>query len=144
MDIPPSNSQKSPEPLRSPSPVVKDVAAEDGRPSVSPLIKHSHMAGFCGKWGRLIGQFLEVRDDLKYITMLTSDGGEVKLLFEGDWDLWGQPSRYNEVLGEIKDASTMKLHSFIRLGEELDLNTVNATIDVIHDARFREVFFPQA
>ncbi|KAK7017495.1 hypothetical protein VNI00_018624 [Paramarasmius palmivorus] len=122
----------------------KTTTTSNDSSQLSPLIKSTHMSSYLGRRVRVVGHILEVREDQSFVLMQSSDGSEIKLVYEADWDLWGKPTRYIEALGTVTDAQTIKLELFIPLGDNLDLQTVNATIDIIHDPRFRQVFFPQS
>ncbi|KAK7022916.1 hypothetical protein VNI00_016855 [Paramarasmius palmivorus] len=123
----------------SPKPAAEEMPAHL---VTSPDINHSLMLGYIGKRARLTGSIVEVREENNLVVFRTSDSATVNLTYDADWDLWGSPTPFITAVGKVVDGNTMHLESFINLGANVDLETVEATIRIIHDPRFRAVFFP--
>ncbi|KAK7021992.1 hypothetical protein VNI00_017094 [Paramarasmius palmivorus] len=109
----------------------------------SPDINTSYMVQYMGKRARLTGKILEVHAEENFVVFQASDGVSIRVTFDADWDLWGTPTPFVIIVGTVIDEKTMHMETFINLGDTLDLGTVEATIRIIHDTRFRQVFFPK-
>ncbi|CCL99212.1 uncharacterized protein FIBRA_01227 [Fibroporia radiculosa] len=65
-----------------------------------------------------------------------SDGGEVQVQLQREAVL---TTAYIEVIGNVVDATTIKMLACINLGDELDMNLVNDVVELWHDPRFAKM-----
>ncbi|KAK7021403.1 hypothetical protein VNI00_017354 [Paramarasmius palmivorus] len=127
------------------SPVTATTRTREEVPGhlvTSPDINALMMPQYINKRARLVGELIKVLEDQNRAILKTSDGIDVSLTYDADWDLWGSPTKYITAVGKVVDPQTMHLESFINMGKTVDLSTVEATIQIIHDPRFKNVFFP--
>ncbi|KAK7017106.1 hypothetical protein VNI00_018675 [Paramarasmius palmivorus] len=105
----------------------------------APPILAEQMGTFIGKRVRLVGRILSVNAVAHDALMKSCDGSQVKITFQDEFE----PSfAFGEVVGTVIDAASIAMDYFAPAGLWLDMKTVEQTIRIIHDARFREVFFP--
>ncbi|EEB88978.1 hypothetical protein MPER_12983 [Moniliophthora perniciosa FA553] len=107
--------------------------------SISPRINTSHMPFYHGLCARLIGRVGKNDPETKTAKLAVSDGKEVTISYDSVWE---PPSSCVEVVGTVISDDCMRMECLVKLGDKLDMETVEGTIKVIHDPRFREVFFP--
>ncbi|KAL6300385.1 replication factor A protein 3 [Sparassis latifolia] len=102
---------------------------------VSPRVNSARLADHIKQTVRLTCKTLKFKGDTAIVQ--ASDGGEVeiKLLREAN-----MTKQYVEVIGQVVDASTIRMMSCINLGDELDMNLVNDVVEVWHDPKFSRMF----
>ncbi|KAK7022764.1 hypothetical protein VNI00_016967 [Paramarasmius palmivorus] len=105
----------------------------------APPMNTSHMPQYVGKRGSLIGQVKSIDASAGTAEMIVSDGVEIRILFNTPFE---PKSKFIEVIGAIVEDKIVQMERFCELGNNLDLTTVEGTIAVIHDSRFKDVFFP--
>ncbi|KAJ6547552.1 hypothetical protein B0H19DRAFT_953877 [Mycena capillaripes] len=71
-------------------------------------------------------------------TVLACDGGEVTVTLLSDQL---SPDAYFEVIGTVLNPTTIKMHRNVNLGNDLDMDLVNDTINLMHDPRFYSKIF---
>ncbi|KAK7047527.1 hypothetical protein VNI00_006293 [Paramarasmius palmivorus] len=105
----------------------------------APPILAEQMEQFVGKRVRLVGRILSVNEIAHHGLMQSCDGIKVKITFQDGFE---PAAPYGEIVGTVVDSSTIAMDIFIPDGHNLDMKTVENTIRIIHDPRFRAVFFP--
>ncbi|KAJ3505991.1 hypothetical protein NLJ89_g7120 [Agrocybe chaxingu] len=108
----------------------------DTEKGISPRVNSARLANFVGQEVRLPCKTLRI--DGSRVTVEASDGGQVNVQALPNTDI---SETYIEVLGRVKDASTVQMLACINLGPNLDMKLVNDTIELIHDPRFYSKMF---
>ncbi|KAF9010191.1 replication factor A protein 3 [Cyathus striatus] len=105
----------------------------------SPRVNSAKLPQFVGKTVRLTCKVLRFSADTA--TVLACDGGEVIVHLPRD-----SPAldTFVEVVGNVLDATTIKMLSCINMGQDIDLKLVNDTVELIHDPRFYSRMFQPA
>eukprot|EP00922_Rhytidocystis_sp_ex-Travisia-forbesii_P068113 GHVS01101433.1.p1 GENE.GHVS01101433.1~~GHVS01101433.1.p1 ORF type:complete len:119 (+),score=17.29 GHVS01101433.1:111-467(+) len=113
--------------------------AEHHAASCSRRINRTRMPEFVGQLVRFVGRVESVEEDI--LTLEAPDGGEVRCVLSG---LAQRPSSLIvEVIGEVQNDLTLKQTSFLfNLGDELDLQAVNESINVTFHPQFVQFFEP--
>ncbi|KAK7022817.1 hypothetical protein VNI00_016944 [Paramarasmius palmivorus] len=106
----------------------------------SPPIDTSHMESYIGRRARLTGRLGEINPETKTAKMTVCDGEEVVIAYESE-EQWARQTPCVEVLGTVINVRTIQMETLIPQGANLDMDTVWKTIKIIHDPRFKGVFF---
>eukprot|EP00922_Rhytidocystis_sp_ex-Travisia-forbesii_P068119 GHVS01101442.1.p1 GENE.GHVS01101442.1~~GHVS01101442.1.p1 ORF type:complete len:123 (+),score=30.52 GHVS01101442.1:229-597(+) len=107
--------------------------------STSRRINKARLPEFVGQLVRFLGRVESVQGDT--LVLEAPDGGEVKCLLSGPDQ---QPnSLIVEVIGEVQKDLSLRQTSFLfNLGDELDLQAVNESINVTFHPQFVQFFEP--
>ncbi|KAF9467878.1 replication factor A protein 3 [Collybia nuda] len=99
---------------------------------ISTRVNSARLPDFVGKTVRLACKPIQLNGDMAIVQ--ASDGGEVTIrAMKPDINT---EDGYLEVVGNVLDATTIKMLSYTILGQDLDMKLVNDTIELIHDPRF--------
>ncbi|KAH8833844.1 hypothetical protein DL96DRAFT_1578579 [Flagelloscypha sp. PMI_526] len=81
-------------------------------------------------------------------TVVTSDGGQITVQFNSALPENERPQDKTvvEIIGSVINSSTIKLMKCSRIGAPgatLDNTLFNDVVEMIHDAKYRDIFFPR-
>ncbi|KAK7014871.1 replication factor A protein 3, partial [Favolaschia claudopus] len=95
---------------------------------------------FVGKVARLVCR--PVKQTNEGWIVQTCDGGQITVeLLSGEFK---SQDLFYEVIGNVPNATTMKVFQVITLDADLDMELVNDTIKLMHDQRFYTKLFVDA
>ncbi|KAK2464303.1 hypothetical protein APHAL10511_003760 [Amanita phalloides] len=100
---------------------------------ISPRVNAALFPQYKGKVVRLTCKRISIHGDTA--TVEASDGGELCVLMTRDLRI-GEAGPYVELIGNVVDSTTLKLMTYVDLGQELDLSVVDSAIRLMHDPRF--------
>ncbi|TFK34446.1 replication factor A protein 3 [Crucibulum laeve] len=107
---------------------------------VSTRVNSARLPFYIGKMVRLPCKILNFNS--ASATVQAADGGEVIIRLIADIPM---SDTFVEVIGNVVDATTIKMMGCVNLGSDLDLKLVNDTIELIHDPRFyKRMFVPDS
>ncbi|OXG21504.1 replication factor A3 [Cryptococcus neoformans Tu401-1] len=92
-----------------------------------PRINSKHLSQHRGEIVRLVAKVATLSGDTA--TLETSDGGTVGIHLPRDMHIADQ---YVEIIGTVKEDLTIRAHTHIGLGNNLDLKAVNNVIEFSH------------
>ncbi|ODN98533.1 replication factor A3 [Cryptococcus wingfieldii CBS 7118] len=92
-----------------------------------PRINSRYLNDHIGETVRLAAKVTGVSGDTA--TIQTSDGGTVGIHIPRDMHIQDE---YVEIIGTVKEDSTVKAHTHIGLGKSLDMKAVNSVVDFSH------------
>ncbi|KAF8629423.1 hypothetical protein AX15_003472 [Amanita polypyramis BW_CC] len=103
----------------------------------SPRVNAALFPQYVGKAIRLVCKIVSVQDDMAIVQV--SDGGELHVQMTRDQHI-GDSGPFVELIGNVIDATTLRLMTCINLGQELDMSIVEGAIRLTHDPRFSNKF----
>eukprot|EP00922_Rhytidocystis_sp_ex-Travisia-forbesii_P068132 GHVS01101459.1.p1 GENE.GHVS01101459.1~~GHVS01101459.1.p1 ORF type:complete len:123 (+),score=23.34 GHVS01101459.1:249-617(+) len=107
--------------------------------SCSRRINRARLSEFVGQKVRFLGRVESLQGDT--VLLEAPDGGEVRCVLSGPDQ--HPSSLIVEVIGEVQKDLTLKQTSFLfNLGDELDLQAVNESINVTFHPQFVQFFEP--
>ncbi|WVR05256.1 hypothetical protein IAU60_002268 [Kwoniella sp. DSM 27419] len=92
-----------------------------------PRINSRYLAQHKGETVRLTAKVLKLSGDSA--TVETSDGAPLGVHLSRDMHIG---DGYVEIIGSVKDDLSIKAHTYIELGSNLDMKAVNAVVELAH------------
>ncbi|PFH53755.1 hypothetical protein AMATHDRAFT_136655 [Amanita thiersii Skay4041] len=108
------------------------------REHIAPRVNAALFPRYVGQVVRLTCKRLAVHGDTA--TVQASDGGELHVQMTNDMHM-GDMGPFLELVGNVQDVTTMKLMTCVNLGDNLDLEMVDRTIQLIHSPKFSAGFW---
>jgi len=103
---------------------------------LSTRVNSARLQQYIGRTVRLACKTIKFQGDIAIVE--ASDGGQVEIRLPRDANM---SDTFVEVIGNVVDASTIKMMACVNLGSELDMKLVNDTIELIHDPKFYNKMF---
>ncbi|KIY50970.1 replication factor A protein 3 [Fistulina hepatica ATCC 64428] len=106
--------------------------------SYAPRVNSKRMQSFRAKPVRLICKIENISGSSATVT--TSDGGEVAVKLTPDFGMEQGP--YLEIIGNVVDDTTLKMMTFMNMGQDLDMKLVDDAIELSFSPTYRSMFHP--
>ncbi|WVQ71696.1 hypothetical protein IAR50_001237 [Cryptococcus sp. DSM 104548] len=94
-----------------------------------PRINSRYLNDHIGQTVRVTAKVVSVSGDTA--TIQTSDGGSVGIHLPRDMHIQDE---YVEIIGTVKEDSTIKAHTHVGLGKSLDMKAVNSVVEFSHSS----------
>ncbi|WWC90023.1 uncharacterized protein L201_004953 [Kwoniella dendrophila CBS 6074] len=95
-----------------------------------PRINSKYLTQHRGETVRLTAKVIKLSGDTA--TVETSDGNTLGVHLSRDMHIG---DGYVEIIGMVKDDLSIKAHTYIELGSDLDMKAVNAVVELAHSGK---------
>ncbi|WWC61111.1 uncharacterized protein I303_103689 [Kwoniella dejecticola CBS 10117] len=95
-----------------------------------PRINSKYLTQHRGETVRLTAKVVKLSGDTA--TVETSDGSSLGVHLSRDMHIG---DGFVEIIGSVKDDLTIKAHTYIELGSDIDMKAVNAVVEFAHSGK---------
>jgi len=102
---------------------------------MEPRVNGAKMQKFIGRTVRLPCRVLKFQGQDAVVE--AADGSQIQVVVSIDSNM---NSQYVEIVGQVKDESSIRMLSVLNIGDSMDMKTVNNMIELMHHNEFAGVW----